>query len=458
MRLPLKVRMTLVFGIGMAIVLAGLGAFVYLRIRGDLLAAVDAGLRSRAQMLVNSASQPDALAGALGEGKLADADEAFAQILDASGRIVATSSAVSNAPLLSVEEARAISKTFFVTRQVEEIGQYDTLDDPIRLLATVTGESPHRIVVVGATLSDVNESLQRLIDMMATAGPVAILVTAAAAWLFAGAALRPVEMMRRDAAAVSASEPARRLPVPRSSAELARLATTLNSMLDRLQEAIERERQFVDTASHELRTPLATLRAEVELALARRREVPELEASLRSALEDINHLQRLAEDLLVLARSRGGQIPIRRVETRLDALVGKCLQVVNVQSHAAGVTIDVDRSDATVELDPDRVHQALRNILENAVRHSPRGGIVRLSAARANGTVRFVVADSGPGFPSDLLASAFDPFTRGRRQDSGSHGTGLGLAIVRAVAQAHGGSATIENTPTGARVTLELQT
>src|SRR5258706_4988034 len=99
MRLPLKVRMTLVFGVGMAVVLAGLGAFVYLRTGEDLLAAVDAGLRSRAQMLVNSADRADALAGALGEGKLADADEAFAQILDATGRIVATTSAVSNAPL-----------------------------------------------------------------------------------------------------------------------------------------------------------------------------------------------------------------------------------------------------------------------------------------------------------------------------------------------------------------------
>src|SRR5258705_8100495 len=124
-------------------------------------------------------------------------------------------------------------------------------------------------------------------------------------------------------------------------------------MRPRLEEAIKRERRFVDTASHELRTPLATLRAEVELALVRRREAPELEASLRSALEDINHLQRLAEALLVLARSRGGQIPIRRVRARLDALVGKCLQVVNVQSQDAGVTIEVDRSDDTVELDPD---------------------------------------------------------------------------------------------------------
>src|SRR5260221_226595 len=410
MRLPLKVRLTLVFGIGMAVVLAGLGTFVYFRIKADLLASVDAGLRSRAQVLANSVSRIHRLGGVLAEGKLVDADEAFAQVLDASGRIVDTSSAVSSAPLLSVGEVRAISKTFFVTRQVEEIQQYDSLDDPIRLLAATVGQPPQRIVVVGATLSDVNDALQRLIEVMAMAGPAAILMTAGAAWLFAGAALRPVEMMRREAAAVSASEPGRRLPVPRSSDELARLATTLNSMLDRLQEAIERERQFVDTASHELRTPLATLPAEVELALRRRSEAPELEAALRSAQEDVNHLQRLAEDLLVLARSRGGQIPIRRVTTHLDALIADSLQFVTVQSHEAGVTIEVDQSDDTVELDPDRVHQALRNILENAVRHSPRGGVVRLSAGRTNGTVRFVVTDSGPGFPPDLLASAFDPF------------------------------------------------
>ena len=126
--------------------------------------------------------------------------------------------------------------------------------------------------IVGATLSDVDEALQRLFQVMVTIGPLVILLTTGAGWLLAGAALGPVEDMRREAAAVSASEPGRRLPVPPTGDELARLATTLNAMLDRLQEAIERERRFVDSASHELRTPLATLRAEIDLALIRKRE------------------------------------------------------------------------------------------------------------------------------------------------------------------------------------------
>jgi signal transduction histidine kinase len=229
-------------------------------------------------------------------------------------------------------------------------------------------------------------------------------------------------------------------------------------MLDRLQEAIERERRFVDNASHELRTPLATLRAEIDLALVRRRETSELEASLRSAREDVNHLQRLVEDLLVLARSRGGRIPVRRVGTRLPALVTRSVQFVDDQARDAGVKIEVETSDEAVELDPDRVHQALRNLLENAIRHTPRGGTVRVSAGRTGNIVRMVVADSGPGFPPELLPGLFDPFTRGNSDGPDPSGTGLGLAIVRAVAEAHGGSASAENTADGARVTLRVQT
>jgi heavy metal sensor kinase len=450
--------LTLIFAAGTAIVLAGLGTFAYLRVEADLLASIDAGLRSRAQVLANSVGGIQEQNALLAEGKLIDPDEAFAQVLNESGRIVEASSAVASAPLLTADEVRSVSGPFFVSRQIEDIKQYESLDDPVRLLAVAVERPPHRVVVVGATLSDMNEALQRLLEVMLTIGPVAILLMAGASWLLAGAALRPVEQMRREAAAVSASDPARRLPVPHTADELNRLATTLNSMLDRLQEAVERERRFVDDASHELRTPLATLRGEIDLALIRRREAPELESSLRSAREDVNHLQRLVEDLLVLARSRGGRIPVRRVQTRLAALVTKSLQFVDGQARDAGVKIEVEASDDEVYLDPDRVHQALRNLLENAIRHTPRDGVVHVSASRTGSFVRMVVADSGSGFPLELLAGAFDAFTRINLQSSSPSGTGLGLAIVRAVAEAHGGSVFAENTPEGARVTLRLHT
>ena len=452
MRIPLRLRLTLVFGVGMAIVLLGLGTYGYLRVGADLQASVDAGLRSRAQVLADAASNGRAQDVVGAKGKLIDPDEAFAQILDMSGQIVEASSAVSNAPLLSALEVSLVADATFITRQL--VPQ----DDPVRLLAVAVDGPSRRVVVVGATLGDVVEAMQRLLLVMGTIGPLALVITAVAGWLLAGAALRPVEQMRREAAAVSASEPNRRLPVPRTGDELARLATTLNSMLDRLQEALERERRFVDDASHELRTPLATLRGEIDLALTRRRDAPELEASLRSAQEDVAHLQRLADDLLVMARIRGGRISVHRVETSLALLTTRSARDVQRQATAAGVTIDVDASDEAVEVDPERIEQALRNLLENAIRQTRRAGVVRVSARRLDGFARFVVADSGPGFPQDLLASAFEPFTRGDLETAGPTGAGLGLSIVRAIAEAHGGSASAENTPDGARVTLEVRT
>ncbi len=452
MRIPLRLRLTLVFGVGMAIVLLGLGTYGYLRVGADLQASVDAGLRSRAQVLADAASKGRAQDVVGAKGKLIDPDEAFAQILDVSGQIVEASSAVSNAPLLSALEVSLVADATFITRQL--VPQ----DDPVRLLAVAVDGPAHRVVVVGATLGDVVEAMQRLLLVMGTIGPLALVITAVAGWLLAGAALRPVEQMRREAAAVSASEPNRRLPVPTTGDELARLATTLNSMLDRLQEALERERRFVDDASHELRTPLATLRGEIDLALTRRRDAPELEASLRSAQEDVAHLQRLADDLLVMARIRGGRISVHRVETSLALLTTRSARAVQRQATAAGVTIDVDASDEAVEVDPERIEQALRNLLENAIRQTRRAGVVRVSARRLDGFARFVVADSGPGFPQDLLASAFEPFTRGDLETAGPTGAGLGLSIVRAIAEAHGGSASVENTPDGARVTIDIRT
>jgi len=447
MRLPLRLRLTLMFTIAMAIVLVGFGVIVYVRVNNDLLDSVDAGLRSRAQVIVDAAgiAPPEGST----DRSLIDPDEAFAQVLDTKGRIIEASSAVADTPLLSASELPAGNEPIFLTRSVPD-------DDPVRLMAVSALAGPGPVVVVGATLGDVIEAVQQLLLVMATIGPLCLMAVAAAGWLLAGAALRPVERMRREAAAVSASEPGRRLPVPDTGDELARLATTLNSMLDRLQAALEREHRFVDDASHELRTPLATLRAEIDLALSKGRDASELEAALRSAHEDVERLQRLTDDLLLLARTRAGQVPVRRTPTRLGDLLADSVRTVAAQADAGGVRIVVEANDATLLLDPDRIDQALRNLLENALRHTPRGQTVRLRVETGDGVARFIVTDGGPGFDVDVLPRAFEPFLRGDTDLDGSHGAGLGLAIVRAVAEAHGGTATAENTPDGARVTLQL--
>jgi signal transduction histidine kinase len=436
----------------MAAVLVAMGAFVYLRMSDDLLASVDAGLRSRAQVLADAIGGADEQRLVGGRGTLIDPDEAFAQVLDVQGRIVDASPGVRTDPLIAVAEATAAaSGPVFLTRDAPGF------DDPVRILAVdVRRPERHAIVVVGATLGDLREALDRLLVTMATIGPAALIVNGVAGWLLAGAALRPVEAMGREAAAISASEPERRLPVPATGDELARLAGTLNAMLDRLQVALERERRFVDDASHELRTPLATLRAEIELSLARPREVSELEATLRSAQDDVDRLQRLTEDLLVLARTRGGTIPLRRVPTHLPDLIARSVRSVERQALAATIRIELDAMDETFGLDPDRVEQALRNLLENAIRHSTPGDIIRITARRSGDMVTFVVSDRGPGFAPGILGRAFEPFARDNGHGTYGDGTGLGLAIVRAVAEAHGGYVKAENSD-GARVTLTVR-
>jgi two-component system OmpR family sensor kinase len=262
--------------------------------------------------------------------------------------------------------------------------------------------------------------------------------------------------VRREAAALS-SDPGRRLPVPGTRDELARLATTLNDMLDRLHVALERERRFVDDASHELRTPLATMRGEIELALARPRSNIELGQSLASVQDDVDRLQRLANDLLVLARSRGGRIPLRRVRTSLATLTAEGARTVETIARQSGVTVAITVTTQAAQVDPHRIQQALRNLLENAIQHSHNGGTVRLTADRDDGWARFVVQDCGPGFPPDLLVAAFDPFIRGTQEGAHRSGAGLGLAIVRAVTEAHGGTVSAQNTNGGARVTMAIR-
>jgi signal transduction histidine kinase len=242
--------------------------------------------------------------------------------------------------------------------------------------------------------------------------------------------------------------------VPETDDTLARLAVTLNLTFDRLQAALERERRFVDDASHELRTPLTILKAEVDSALTDGHSFDDLRLALRGASGEVNHLVRIAEDLLVLARAERGRIPTHRTSVSLQELVDASRRAFAATAEAGGVTLAVEAPDATVEVDGTRVRQALDNLLDNALRHTLPGGEVRVTATATPDAVTIQVDDTGPGFDPDELAVAFQPFKRG---DESRDGSGLGLAIVRAIAEAHSGTVTAENrTGGGARMTLVL--
>jgi heavy metal sensor kinase len=445
MALPIRTRLTLVSAVLMGAVLAASAAFLYLRLRADLLHAVDAGLRSRAEALLGSVESP----GALGQGtELIEADEAFAQVLGPDGEVIESSSGLTDRPLLGEAALAGVEGPRFVDRVVP------TVEEPVsaRLLAVPASDA--RVLVVGASLDDQNEALARLAILLAVGGPLALALATAVGWLVAGSALRPVERMRAEAAAITASEPGRRLHTPGTGDEVARLGETLNEMLDRLERALERERRFVDEASHELRTPLANLRTELDLALRRSRSAEELEAALRSAAEDTDRLARLAEDLLVMARADRGRLPVRLEPVDLAPLVASAIETFGPRAANRGVAVEARvPDDLRGSVDPLRVRQVIGNLLDNALRHTPPGGRVTVEAAREDGFLSLEVRDTGEGFPDTFLPRAFEPFARPdasrSRMDGGA---GLGLAIVRAVAEAHGGEAEARNRPEGGAV------
>ena len=432
----LRTRVTLVAAVLTAIVLAATGVFVYLRLQSDLRQSMDTGLRARADAEKLVVARTGTFSGV-------QPDDAFAQLVAPDGSVVSSSSSIEGAPALV---SPGIAPPAFVERESLRIE-----DEAVPARMLVVRAANGDLLVVGASLDDQRQTLAGLAVSLGIGGPLALILVVGVTWFLVGWTLRPVESMRAQAAAISASDTGRRLPVPNTDDELARLAETLNAMLDRLEEAIERERRFVDDASHELRSPLSNLKAGLELALRRSRTADELEAEIRSAAEETDRLSRLAEDLLVLARADRGRLPIRREPVDVASLVGGTVESFAARAAERRVGIEVHvPEELRADVDELRVRQALGNLLDNGLRAASSGGSVSVAAQRENGSLRLEVRDSGPGFPPAFLPVAFEAFTRpdaGRSRPDG--GAGLGLAIVAAVAQAHGGSVSAENLPGG---------
>jgi two-component system OmpR family sensor kinase len=301
------------------------------------------------------------------------------------------------------------------------------------------------------------ESQADLLRLLLVAGPVALLLASLAAYGVATAALRPVEAMRARAAEVSTAAPDQRLPVPTTHDEIARLGVTLNAMLGRLGEALAHERRFVADASHELRTPLAILKAELDLALSQERSQTELRAALASASEETDRLTQLAEDLLTIAQTDQGELPVRLAPTDVRDVLNGVVRRFSRRAEEGGRDIDVSvEPGLEVAGDRMRLDQALGNLLDNALRYG--SGAVSLTAAARDGAVELHVLDRGPGFAEDFAGRAFERFSRAdaSKRDGGS---GLGLSIVASIAHAHRGEAHVASREGGgADVWLTLPT
>ena len=330
-----------------------------------------------------------------------------------------------------------------LNRTVRLVDEDEREEEPAILLLRREGGL---VFVVGTSREDADDARDEVRTQLLIGGPLALLVAGLLGYLVAGNALRPIERMRARAASISSESRGDRLPLPEAEDEVRRLGVTLNAMLDRLDEGMQRERRFVAEASHELRTPLALLRVELDLALSRARTNEELVASLGSASDEVDRLTRLARDLLVLASSDQEELLLERSCFDLGELLHSVTDRFAATAEGQGRSIRVDGDfPLPVDADRERLDQVLGNLLDNALRHG-RGEVV-MEARQEDGQVVVRVSDEGGGLPPDFREHAFDRFSRagGTRAD----GRGLGLAIVRAIVRAHGGDVSIDERAPG---------
>lgn len=437
-----------------AVVSVGSTAFL-LDFSSGLHGSLEAALRNRAERIVHAASgqvlaDPSTR---LFSAAVADAGQSVTQLLAPDGAVTVATPAAGEVSLVSASVvARARHGTVFVERRVPNVGG--------SWLLLVAPWPDGGTLVTGRSLDTVHDAVSRAQLDTTVAAVAAVLAAAMGGWLITGWALRPVERLRAEAAAIVDGDSDRSLPVPRTGDELAALAVTLNTLISRWYRLLTRQRELVSAASHELRTPLAALHTELELA--RQGDLGEhgdLGLALDRAMDRSRYLARLASDLLLLAEADEGANRPEGTPQPVEPVVAAVLEDWRGRARARDVMLVLDvEGDPESVVNAERLRQVVDNLVANAMRFAPPGTGVEIRVSGDDSRVLLAVTDRGPGFPPDFLPRAFERFSRpASSRGRADGGAGLGLAIVRAIAEAYGGRAVAANRRGGgAEVTVEL--
>ncbi|MFI8527309.1 sensor histidine kinase [Promicromonospora sukumoe] len=393
-----------------------------------------------AAQVAASSTEPD-----LGSG---GGDQSLVQVVAADGTVAAASPQIDGQqPVITADPTPGEIQV--VRSQDLPIGEGQEF---VVVARGVAGADGPVVVLVAQSLELVEQSTAVVVPLVLIGYPIVLIAVALTSYWLVGRALAPVEAIRSQVSEIQGNTTlAARVPEPPGDDEITRLAVTMNAMLGRLQKASDAQRRFVGDASHELRSPLASIRAAHEIA-ARHPDDTDWTSTGPDVLADLDRIDRLVADLLLLARVDEHGLPLRVVDVDLDDLV-------RAEAHRldppTGVRVVVSGPPGRVQGDPHHLGRAVRNLLENAVRHASTEVTVRL--VPDDPVVRLEIEDDGPGIPEADLERVFGRFVRldeSRARTDG--GTGLGLAIAREIAVAHGGTLRAEPRGTGALLVLRL--
>lgn len=423
----LRFRLTAVATLVVGVVLA-VSAFAVLTVqRVQLTANLDASLQQRADLIASDLAANNSTAALFSN----DEDRAV-QLVGVGGRVLAVTANLEGQPALSNPLG---------TGQFEVVRTRSDLpleDDAFRVLSRrIETSSGPAVLHVAENSDDLRDAIRNLTFAFLAMVPTVAVALGALIWWLTGRTLNPVDRMRAQVDAITATRSDQRLLISERNDEISRLGATMNLMLDRLTAASERQRRFVADAAHELRTPLTRIRTNLDVDLAQPESADSL-ATLKTIRQETIALQSLLDDLLYLARSDANESPRHREPVDLDDIVMQ--EIRDIRSTNQGLAVDASNvSAAHLEANPQHLRRVVRNLLTNAVHYAESTIVVELSEHA--GVVELAISDDGPGVPEPMHEQIFERFARvqdSRSRDDG--GSGLGLAIVRDIVEEHGGT------------------
>jgi two-component system OmpR family sensor kinase len=462
-------RLTVAYGLALAATISAFGTTLYITRKQTSLTDFDDALRQRlAGVVERSARYLTRSHQVLGrivtrdptptlEPSIAPYFEGIGDYLllaDTAGRILYFSPSATALPFASIEQLRSLVHP----PPAQPVGGSYTFDPaigPVRYLSyPINGAGPEVAALLVAapsttTLVEANE----LLSSMLVIAPLIMAASLLVGYWVAGRSLKPLGAMVSELEAITDSRSLyRRLAVERTEDEVARLGSAVNHMFDRLERSFAALHRFTAEASHELKTPLMVLRAGVERALRNPATPPESLQALDESLMHIGRMAELVDSLLTLARADEGQIPLAVEDCDLRELVAEAAETANILAEEAELTVTTSIPSAPVMLgvDRNRIRQLLLNLVTNAVKYTPAGGTVSLGLSDQGDSVTLTVGDTGIGIAAGDLPHIFDRFWRAdpaRSRGGENPGTGLGLAITKWVAEAHGGSISVQSRP-----------